>query len=52
LLTTANIVLAIAVLAVWGISFVGINKYLKNHSTQTDNGFNPSSQLVRVWSWP
>jgi len=40
LLTTANIVLAIAVLAVWGISFVGINKYLKNHSTQTDNGFN------------
>jgi len=39
LLTTANIALAIAVAAIWGISFVGINKHLKLHSTQTDNGF-------------
>ena len=39
LLTTANIILAIAVVAIWGISFVGITRHLKNHSTQTDNGF-------------
>ena len=39
LLTTANITLAIAVMAIWGISFVGINRHLKSHSTQTDNGF-------------
>ena len=39
LLTTANITLAIAVVAIWGISFVGITRHLKNHSTQTDNGF-------------
>ena len=39
LLTTANITLAIAVVAIWGISFVGITRHLKYHSTQTDNGF-------------
>ncbi|MCX6676426.1 MAG: DUF1646 family protein [Methanothrix sp.] len=39
LLTTANITLAIAVAAIWGISFVGITRHLKSHSTQTDNGF-------------
>ena len=39
LLTTANIILAIAVVAIWGISFVAITRYLKYHSTQTDNGF-------------
>ena len=39
LLTTANIILAIAVVAIWAISFVGITRHLKNHSTQTDNGF-------------
>jgi predicted cation transporter/uncharacterized protein (DUF486 family) len=39
LLTTANITLAIAVVAIWGISFVGITRHLKNNSTQIDNGF-------------
>ena len=39
LLTTANITLAIAVVAIWAISFVAITRHLKNHSTQTDNGF-------------
>ena len=39
LLTTANIALAIAVVAIWGISFVCITRHLKSHSTQTDNGF-------------
>ena len=39
LMTTANITLAIAVLAIWVLSFVGITRHLKSHSTQTDNGF-------------
>ncbi|MCX6678188.1 MAG: DUF1646 family protein [Methanothrix sp.] len=39
LLTTANIIQAIAVMIIWGISFLGITRHLKNHSTQTDNGF-------------
>lgn len=39
LLTTANLALVIAVVAIWGISFVGITRYLKSHSVQTDNGF-------------
>ena len=39
LLTTANITLAIAVVAIWAISFVGLTRYLKSHSTQEDNGF-------------
>jgi predicted cation transporter len=39
LVTTANIILAIAVMIIWGISFLGITRHLKNHSTQTDNGF-------------
>jgi len=39
LLTAANIILAIAVMIIWGISFLGITRHLKNHSTQTDNGF-------------
>jgi hypothetical protein len=39
LVTTANIVLAIAVMIIWGISFLGITRHLKSHSTQTDNGF-------------
>ena len=39
LVTTANIILAIAVMLIWGISFLGITRHLKNHSTQTDNGF-------------
>jgi predicted cation transporter len=39
LLTTANITLAIAVVAIWAISFVGLTRHLKSHSTQKDNGF-------------
>jgi predicted cation transporter len=39
LVTTANIILAIAVMIIWGISFLGITRHLKNHSTQEDNGF-------------
>ena len=39
LVTTENIILAVAVVAIWGISFIGITRYLKSHSTQTDNGF-------------
>jgi predicted cation transporter len=39
LLTAANITLAMAVVAIWGISFVGITRHLKNHSAQADNGF-------------
>ncbi len=39
LMTTANIALAIAIVAIWALSFVGITRYLKSHSTQTDNGF-------------
>jgi len=38
-LTTADIILAIAVVIIWGISFVGITRYLRSRSTQTDNGF-------------
>jgi predicted cation transporter len=39
LLTTANIALAIAVVAIWAISFVGLTRHLKSHSMQKDNGF-------------
>ena len=39
LMTTADIILAIAVVLIWGISFVGITRHLKLHSTQADNGF-------------
>ncbi|HUS76815.1 MAG TPA: hypothetical protein VMY43_12535, partial [Methanothrix sp.] len=39
LLTTANITLAVAVVAIWILSFIGITRHLKSHSTQTDNGF-------------
>jgi len=39
LVTTADIILAIAVLLIWGVSFVGITRHLKSHSTQADNGF-------------
>ena len=55
LLTTANITLAIAVVAIWGISFVGITRHLKSHSTQTDNGFyvllSAAASLARGNSW-
>ena len=34
LVTAANIILAIAVMIIWGISFLGITRHLKNHSTQ------------------
>ncbi|WP_334102823.1 hypothetical protein, partial [Methanothrix soehngenii] len=39
LVTTADIILAIAVVLIWGISFVAITRHLKSHSTQADNGF-------------
>ncbi len=39
LMTTANIALAIAIMAIWAISFVAITRHLKSHSTQKDNGF-------------
>ena len=39
LMTTTNIALAIAVVAIWAVSFVGVTRHLKSHSTQTDNGF-------------
>ncbi len=39
LMTTADIILAIAVVLIWGISFVAITRHLKSHSTQADNGF-------------
>ena len=39
LMTTANIALAIAIVAIWAISFVAITRHLKSHSTQKDNGF-------------
>ena len=38
-LTTANITLAVAVVAVWAISFVGLSRHLRSHSTKKDNGF-------------
>jgi len=38
-LTTANITLAVAVMAIWAISFVGLSRHLKSHSTKKDNGF-------------
>jgi predicted cation transporter len=38
-LTTANITLAVAVVAIWAISFVGLSRHLKSHSTKKDNGF-------------
>jgi len=36
---TAEMMTPIAALIAWGLSFVGINKYVRSHSTQTDNGF-------------
>lgn len=39
LVTGSNVLLAIAVVVVWGISFVGITRHLKSHSPQADNGF-------------
>src|SRR5512136_537887 len=39
LATTANVITAIAVVIIWGISFVGITGYMKSHSVQYDNGF-------------
>jgi predicted cation transporter len=38
-MTTANITVAVAVVAIWAITFVGITRHLKSLSTQTDNGF-------------
>jgi len=38
-MTTANIILAIAVMLIWGISFIGITRHLKAHSAQADSGF-------------
>ena len=39
LATTANVIMAIAVVIIWGTSFVGITRYMKSHSAQYDNGF-------------
>ncbi|MDD4487720.1 MAG: hypothetical protein PHD34_03505, partial [Methanothrix soehngenii] len=39
LMTTANITLAITVVIIWGISFLGLSRHLISHSTQKDNGF-------------
>ncbi|MFZ3313109.1 MAG: hypothetical protein WA141_04585, partial [Methanothrix sp.] len=39
LVTTADIILAMAVVLIWGISFVSITRHLRSHSTQKDNGF-------------
>src|SRR5512137_2619839 len=36
---TANMIIPIAALITWGLSFAGVNKYVKSHSTRTDNGF-------------
>ena len=36
---TATVLTSIAAVIIWGISFIGITRYLKSHSTQTDNGF-------------
>jgi len=36
---TANMITPIAALITWGLSFAGVNKYVRSHSTQTDNGF-------------
>jgi len=38
-LTTANITLAVAIVVIWAISFVGLSRHLKSHSTKKDNGF-------------
>jgi predicted cation transporter len=39
LATSASVIMAIAVVVVWGISFMGITRYIKSHSPQYDNGF-------------
>ncbi|UEC40777.1 hypothetical protein, partial [Methanothrix sp.] len=36
---TASIITSIAALTGWGLSFAGVNKYLRSHSTHDDNGF-------------
>ena len=38
LVTTPNIILAIAVMIIWGISFLGITRHLRSHSTQKTMG--------------
>jgi TctA family transporter len=37
--TSANIILAIAAVIIWGISFIGITRYIESHFAQHDNGF-------------
>jgi predicted cation transporter len=37
--STATVITAIVVVITWGISFVGITRYIKSHTTQYDNGF-------------
>ncbi len=39
LMTTTNIAVAMAIVAIWALSFVAITRHLKSHSTQADNGF-------------
>ena len=39
LATTADVITAMAVVIIWGISFIGITKYMKAYSTQYDSGF-------------
>ena len=39
LATSANVILAIAAVIVWGVFFIGINRYMKSHFGQHDNGF-------------
>ena len=36
---TASIIASIAALTSWCLSFAGVNRYLKSHSTHEDNGF-------------
>jgi predicted cation transporter len=36
---TGTIVTAMAVVIVWGASFLGIHRYIKSHAAQYDNGF-------------
>ena len=38
-LTAAKAAIAIAVVIIWGISFLGIARYMKSHSNREDNGF-------------
>ena len=36
---TASVITSLAALTSWGLSFAGVNKYLRRHSTHKDNGF-------------